>query len=135
MDDSLLDAVRMARSHLADLVADGESADRLDDRLAGLLRRAAAGTDVTTELENALASEAIVRAWVADVRRDPELWPPDLRPGRRGAAYTALPGEPGPIGAPRYGCPHPDRDYYWFRRHVAQPIPECPTHRLRLVRG
>jgi hypothetical protein len=135
MDESLLDAARMARSHLPELLAgDAEAQRHLDKRIAGLLHRANRGTDVTDELHAAIGHHRIVQAWVADVRRDPHRRPPDLRPGHRsGVTYSPVPGDVQPPDAPRYACP--EGDYLWFRRHVGQQIPLCPTHRLPLVPG
>ena len=128
MDEALLDAVRLVRSCLAELLRDEAEARRLDGRLADLLRAAGSGADVTEALDEALSRHGVVRAWVADVRRDPARRPPERQPGR---GYVPIPGETDVPDIPRYTCP--EGDYLWDRRHVGQVVPLCPTHNLRLV--
>jgi hypothetical protein len=76
-------------------------------------------------------------AWfLAEVLRDaPAFRPPYHQPRyarRQTGGWAAPAGDPAPVGAVRYACPH--GDYVWYRPDVATPVPDCPTHRVALTR-
>jgi hypothetical protein len=131
VDKVVLDVARSIRPYLPGLVAD-RAAD-LDRRLAGLLRRAHAGTDVDAEILGLLAATPATHAWAAAMIADPRHRPPDRQPQHERSlnqgGYSPL-GNPlggDTVDAERYLCPV-DGGYAWWRMSVAQPTPECPDH-------
>jgi hypothetical protein len=121
-DEDILDAARVIRVYLRKLVP--ETADELDRQIAGLLGRGATGDRVAGLVLAVLTSNPATREWVrlflgpaaALVSRGFELWP----------------GTGGRVDAPRYDCPQ--GDLTWYQPAIDTPVPECPTHGVRLVR-
>src|SRR5437016_3617815 len=50
-----------------------------------------------------------------------------------GRGYGPPGGNRTAVPMPEYVCPH--GDYIWHRVKVGQPIPNCPKHKVPLVRG
>jgi hypothetical protein len=122
-------------------------------RLAGMLGPTAAA-DTAGRLETILAADsepamraAAVRALLGEhddtarfLRRyldDPTfrtlMTSDGGRRSERSGGTDLLAGDPGPIDADRYRCPH--GDYEWELYQAGESIPDCPVHHVPLVRG
>jgi hypothetical protein len=124
MDDRLLDAARLVRGYLPDLV--GARAGEYDTELRDLLGKAAAGVDVDEEVAGVLERSQAVQAWAAQVLSDERGWPPELQQISE-RAHEALPGLPSVVQTQLYECPV-NRAFQWARPFIGSPIPFCPDH-------
>ncbi|MFD8224996.1 hypothetical protein ACFV16_12605 [Streptomyces massasporeus] len=130
MDQDVLDAVRLLRGHLRELV-EARRVAVLDGRLAGVLSLAEQDSEAALpELAGVLSGEPELENWVARVLEDPHKRPPALQ-ARSERAPDRLPGTGEPVPALRYECPL--GDYAWYRLTVGERVRKCPTHRLLLV--
>lgn len=110
------------RPELPDLL--GEQAPLVDAQLAELSAAADRGELVEPEILATLSRYDATR------NRLRELLGPDWALTEK----LAAPAGPGsPVTAPRFSCPL--GDYTWSRREVGEPVPQCPTHNLPLMRG
>ncbi len=133
--DGIREAARAIRPYLTRLL-DSATAARLDEALADQL--ATTADPATTARLHALLAGTEDTAWflTAVLTDAPAFRPPYQQPrylyrqtgGRAGPA-----GDPGPVAADRYTCPH--GDYTWYRPDVGTPIEDCPTHHIPLVHG
>ena len=131
MGDRDLAVAAVLRGHLMDGPACGE----LDERLAELIAAGRRGAEVSSPLEEIFERPAL-RDWVAAVRGDAHLRPPEVVAVARGdrglAPDLQLPGPPGAVAAARFVCPAGD-DLTWFRQQAGDPVPMCGTHHVALV--
>jgi hypothetical protein len=133
MDEAVLEAARAVRPYLVDFVG-LERAVRLDTKLAGLLAAAARGDDVESAVEAALVADEATGAFLERVRADaPLLRPPAVVSALTTRSYDSLPGQPSPVSADKFRCPH--GDYVWYRMEVGLSVPQCPTHQCPLERA
>ena len=141
----ILEAGRAIRPYLTTLL--GTDADRVDANLAELLARADRSA-VASAIEDVLERDAATRQWVSAFWRIGGMPPevvvavyPDLDPraAERQVRATVLgggglPGDPvAALPGKRYACPR--GDFAWYRLDAAEEVPECRTHRLRLVQA
>lgn len=107
----------------------------LDQQLAELIEAGRRGAEVTAPLED-IFDHPELRDWVAAVRGDPHLLPPEVAAIARGdrsiAGDSQLPGPPGPVLAARFVCPA-GNDFTWFRQQAGDQIPVCLTHQVVLA--
>lgn len=95
MDDSLLQAARVIRPFLAQLVGPGPAAD-LDRRIADLLEQARLGQDPSDELRAVLQSNRTTWKFTQKVIDDaPDFRPPDRQPHHLRLSRPSEP--PGPV--------------------------------------
>ncbi len=133
MDDPVLEAAREIRPFLTGLVGPHAAAE-LDQRIAELLASAPASADAVTSLRTLLDSDRATSRFLATVLEDaPEYRPPRWQPPSALRSPGALPGDLLPMHAGKYGCPR--GDYTWYRPDVGTDIPDCPTHRIVLIRA
>ncbi len=132
-DDMILDLARTIRPFLPTLFGSGqeavEHARALDQELAALLARAAAGHTVDQHILDRLSDPADVHNWAAKFLQ--RGMPPEPLSGRtRGFAPLAGRGEA--LAAAKYVCPE-NGDTVWYRRAVGEHVPKCTTHGVDLV--
>ncbi|AEH08789.1 MULTISPECIES: hypothetical protein [Protofrankia] len=142
--EGVLEAARAIRPHLHKLV--GPAAANLDRSLADQLT--ASGTTagqpagagqaaVAGRLRELLDGDETTAWFLRTVLEDaPRHRPPYFQPRylyRQTGGALVLPGDPGPVEASRYVCPH--GDYAWYRPDLGVAVPQCPTHQVSLVRG
>jgi hypothetical protein len=121
-DEDILEAARTIRSHLNDLISD--EASLVDNELAFYLNEAQSGKPAANILLGIMCKRDATRLWAAAFLKEPL----GLQSSR---AYQPPPGDPVPVGAPKYVCPQ--GDYAWYRISTGSPIPKCPTHNVVLV--
>ena len=125
MDRGVLEAARAIRPYLPKFVNPAIAAD-VDAELAGLLARAAGGEDVEGRLWAVLKANEATRVFLDRVLDDaPDFRPPQVV-SELTSRYCGMPGEPSPVPADKFGCPH--GDYVWYRPEVGVPVEHCPTH-------
>ncbi len=136
----VIEAARAIRPYLPCLLGPSAAAGldrRLTEELIGLSDGPVTTAATVGRLRALLEAQEDTAWFLAEVLRDtPEHRPPYHQPRytRRHTGDTASPaGDPGPVGAARYACPH--GDYVWYRPDVATPVPACPTHQAQLARG
>lgn len=132
-DDGVLEAARAIRPYLHDLI--GGAAVTIDRRLADELSRTANPSKKAERLR-VLLNEDDDTAWFLNevLRDEPHFRPPYLQPSFNRSAEAGLAGAEGPILAARYTCPT-SGDYVWYQPDIGTDIPECPTDRVKLIRG
>jgi hypothetical protein len=128
MDEDLLDVARTIRPYLEELV--GAEAAFYDQEIARLLAAAHAGADVDERLTVVLSRSTATHAWAAKTLEDELHRPPHLQPVRE-LGFEHLPGKESPTATDKYCCP--ERDFVWWRRSVAKPVPPCPYDGSTLV--
>ena len=116
----VLEAARAVRPYLASLMPGSYAA--VDERLATLLKRGAAGEDVRNEVLTLMRGSPACRQWWIEFARGGV--PGDV--SSAGRRYGELAGSGEPVEMPRFACPH--GDYVWYRRAVRQLPPRCPSH-------
>jgi hypothetical protein len=126
-DRGVLEAARAIRPFLRGLVDSPAVAASLDQRLADEL---ADTTDLPASagrLRDVLDADEDTRWFLQQVLLDaPRFRPPYVQSQRLRALPPATPaGDPAPVRADRYVCPH--GDYTWYRPDVATPVPGCQT--------
>jgi hypothetical protein len=132
-DDAVIEAARAIRPYLDRLVDTPAAAD-LDRHLADTLNDRPDQTATAGRLRILLEGKEDTAWFLAEVLADaPHYRPPYQQPRylQRQRGIPAPAGDPGPVDAPRYTCPH--GDYVWYRPDVGTPIPACPTHHIRLT--
>jgi len=132
-DDAVIEAARAVRPYLDRLVDTPAAAD-LDRHLADTLNDRPDQTATAGRLRILLEGKEDTAWFLAEVLADaPHYRPPYQQPRylQRQRGIPAPAGDPGPVDAPRYTCPH--GDYVWYRPDVGTPIPACPTHHIRLT--
>jgi hypothetical protein len=123
--EDLVATARVVRSYLASLLSPAE-ASRIDGLLASLIARAGEGANVDDEITVALSGDAGLRALATAILTDPDHRPPRVREVR-------LSGDGEVVDVDRFSCP--EGDFVWYRLHVGESIPPCPTHGGVLARG
>ncbi|WP_018504721.1 hypothetical protein [Parafrankia discariae] len=133
--DGVWEAARAIRPYLADLL--GPLAAELDQRLAEELTADTERSEREPRLRDLLERYPGTRWFLAEVLADaPHHRPPYEQPRHERHYADAGPaGDPSPVTADRYVCPHSSHDYAWYRRDVAEPVPQCATHHVTLIRG
>ena len=135
-DEGVLEAARAIRPYLTRLV-DNPAAARLDRAIADDFASAADRSATARRLRALLDSHEDTAWFLTEVLKDaPHYRPPYQQPRylqRQTGGIAAPIGDPGPIDAARYTCPH--GDYVWYRPEVGTPIPDCPTHHVALTRN
>jgi hypothetical protein len=121
VDDGILEAARVVRFYLDQLVA--EDALHFDGEIAALLN--APGDVDIVALKSLLKSDDVIEEWVAEVLDDPLHRPPDYQPVRT-RDYASPLGLAGPVHAGKYACAH--GDFVWYRPTVGTPVSPCPSH-------
>jgi hypothetical protein len=122
----VLEGARAIRPYLKELLEATQAAE-IDQELAQLLAQSQVGQKVDNRILKLLANYEGTRTWTAAFLE--HNLPPQLA-----RLYLPPPGRTNPIpGVMRYICP--EGDYVWYRRSVGEPIPQCPTHQLDLVRS
>lgn len=99
---------------------------------AALARRAGRGEPVAADVADFLRSQPRVNEWVAQLLEDRSLRPPHLRP-RAVRSYEGLPGDHGPVSAPRYVCANDD--FTWYQAFEFDAVPECTQCGEKLIRA
>ena len=132
-DDGVIEAARAIRPYLTRLVDEPAVAGNLDRRIAEQLAGQADQAATASRLR-ALLEEHEDTAWfLTRVLTDkPHHRPPYQQPSSRRDIVSPA-GDPGLIEADRYACPA--GDYVWYRPDIGAPIPDCPDHRIPLVRS
>ena len=129
-DGVTLEAGRAIRLYLGELDIEPGEAAALDRALSEALTEHDAA-DSAALVFGLLTAHRPAAEWLLDFA---ELsLPPELDAGypvRGGGSALASDGEP--VRALRFHCPVGD-DFSWYRRSVAQTIPSCRTHKIRLV--
>ncbi|KQR10405.1 hypothetical protein [Cellulomonas sp. Leaf334] len=125
----LYDVARTARPYLPQVV--GDAADSYDAAIVGLLARASQGEDVVDEMLALMASEPRLRDWAAKVAGDDDRRPPELQSTMGGDPVLSQ-GVGRPVAAGKFVCPI-DGAFAKWRRTVAERVPPCPDHGVRLV--
>lgn len=129
MDEGVLEAARAVRPYLAEFVGPSVATD-VDAELAGLLAAAAGGDDVEDRLRAVLEAREATSVFLERVLEDaPNFRPPQVV-SELTRRYIDLPGEPPPVPADKFCCPH--GDYVWYRPEVGVPVPHCQTHHCAL---
>ncbi len=130
----VLAAARGIRPYLVELVGPRDAVG-LDAEVAGLLTAGGDPAATAHQLSEVLRRRVETRMFLAAVLDDaPDHRPPQWRHfAIRNADFSGLAGDQGAVGAPLFRCPV-GNDYDWRRPGVATPVPECPTHQVRLVR-
>ncbi len=113
----LLEAAKSIRPFLEELL-DSE-AYAVDAQLANLIARYNMGESVDDLIIQLLHSYDETREWIEQFFED--------SPKR----FSSLPGDPTVPSAPKYDCPL-GKDYTWYRFDSSEPIPICPTHKIKL---
>jgi hypothetical protein len=129
-DGVVLEAGRTIRPFLDELAIEPEEIAALDHDLAEALMEPDAGSAATSVFK-LLTARRPTAEWLLDFA---ELGlPPELDAGYpvRGGG-SALAGDGEVVRARRFHCPVGD-DFSWYRRSMAQAIPSCRTHGIRLV--
>ncbi len=122
----ILDAARTIRPELPTLIA--ADAQTVDAQIADLLRRADAGEPVHNAILQLLAQHEQTRQWM-DAYLAVDNQAKRLRVMR---TYRQPGGDPDPIDAERYVCPVAC-DTVWWKQFAGEEIPDCETHKIRLV--
>jgi len=132
-DDAVIEAARTIRPYL-DRLAESPTADELDRQLANALNGRSDQSAIARRLRVLLDGQEDTAWFLAEVLADTPLCRPPYHQPRylqRQRGIPAPAGDPGPVDAPRFTCPH--GDYVWYRPDVGAPVPDCPTHHLRLT--
>lgn len=133
-DDAVIEAARAIRPYLDRLADSPATAAELDRHLADALNDQS-DQQVTAARLRVLLEDQEDTAWfMAAVLADTPHYRPPYQQPRYLLRQTGIPapaGDPGPVDAARYTCPH--RDYVWYRPDVGTPVPACPTHHIRLT--
>lgn len=133
IDHGILTAAEAIRPYLADWFIPRDAAD-LAQRIAAVLASPAASA---TRLRALLETNPHTRRFLDEVLADaPHYRPPDEQTGHVPGGLRISPaGDPAPVTADRYTCPHRDCTHTWYRPDLGTPITECPTHQVVLTRG
>ena len=133
-DDAVIEAARAIRPYLGRLAGSPAAAAELDRHLAAALNDRS-GRLVTARRLRILLEDQEDTAWfLAEVLGDAPHYRPPYHQPRYRRRETGIPGpagDPGPVDAARYTCPH--GDYAWYRPEAGTPVPACPTHHIRLT--
>lgn len=125
----ILRAGAAIRPYLAGLLT-ADTAAAIDAELARILNSGSPVEDAEPQVLDVLRRHTATHDWAAAFMV--ERLPPDLvAPVRREASYQRPPGDETPGSPPRYACP--ESDFEWYRRHVGQGVPRCPTHGVELA--
>ena len=132
-DDAVIEAARAIRPYLGRLADSPTAAAELDRHLADALNDQSDRPATARRLRILLEDQEDTAWFLAEVLADaPHYRPPYDQPRyRRHTGIPAPAGDPGPIDAARYTCPH--GDYVWYRPEVGTPIPACATHQIPLT--
>lgn len=134
-DDAVIEAARAIRPYLERLADSPVAARELDQHLSDALNGRLDLPGTTHRLRILLDGQQDTAWFLAEVLADaPHCRPPYYQP-RYQRHQTRIPtpaGDPGPVDATRYTCPH--GDYVWYRPDVGTPVPACATHDIQLLR-
>lgn len=125
--EDILEAARCIRPFLQEL--SGSDAEDLDRQLAELLA-ARDSQGVENQILDLVACREATREWMRQFLENRNFQKGQPLEVQRN--YSPLPGSPSPVGAVRFKCPQ--GDYVWYQFSVGTPAPQCPTHRVDLVR-
>ncbi|EIV96076.1 hypothetical protein [Frankia sp. QA3] len=139
-DRGTIEAARAIRPYLTDWFSPQDAA-ALDQHLADVLNPPGGLSDpadlagMASRLRGLLETHRLTRRFLGDVLADaPYYRPPEHQPRYlRGRNAAGPAGDPSPVLADRYTCPH--GDYTWYRPDVSTPVVRCPTHQVSLGRG
>lgn len=122
--EDILEAARVIQPYLPDLL--GAEAATVDQALATLLDKAAAGESVENPILELLAKRDATRQWAQQFLRD-KTPPPVMR------SYDPLAGSQSVINANTFVCEVPDCPRIWHRPKFGMAPPPCPEHAIPLV--
>lgn len=122
--EDVLEAARVIQPYLPDLL--GAEAAIVDQALAALLAKAAAGEAVDNPILELLAERDATREWAQKFLID-KMPPPVMR------TYDPLAGSPSVINANTFVCPAPGCPRIWHRPKAGIAPPVCPEHKISLV--
>ena len=128
-DEGVLEAARAVRPHLVEFVGPNR-ATKLDTELAGLLADAAGGKDVESALRATLEADEATGLFLERVLGDAPRFRPSSVMSALTRSYSGLAGEPSPVSAEKFRCPH--GDYVWYRMELGVSVEVCPTHHCHL---
>lgn len=131
MDDALWEAARSVRPYLVELA--GAAAPDVDAALAELLSDADGDEETEYQLRDVLESREGTRIFLQRVRKDAPAYRPPQVVSDLTMRYAGPAGDPLPVRADKFACPH--GDYVWYRPEVGLPVPQCPTHHCPLKRA
>jgi hypothetical protein len=122
--EDVLEAARVIQPYLPDLL--GAEAATVDQALAALLAKAAAGEAVDNPILELLAERDATREWAQEFLID-KMPPPVTR------SYDPLAGSQSVINANTFVCEVPDCPRIWHRPKAGIAPPLCPEHKIPLV--
>jgi hypothetical protein len=134
-DDAVIEAARAIRPYLDRLADSPAAALELDHHLADELNGRPDQPGTASRLRILLDGQQDTAWFLAEVLADAPHYRPPYHQSRyqlRQAGSPAPAGDPGPVDAARYTCPR--GDYVWYRPDISTPVPDCPTHHIRLIR-
>ncbi|HAC65631.1 MAG TPA: hypothetical protein DCF68_19395 [Cyanothece sp. UBA12306] len=120
----IIKAACSIRPYLSDLL-NAEKVQTFDDQLADFIQQAKENQDaVSKRILKLLSSEPSTREWSQRFL--------NLEEKERETSFQPIPGNPSYIsGLIKYRCP--EGDYIWYQRQQGDPIPNCPTHHIKLI--
>jgi hypothetical protein len=122
--EDVLEAARIIQPYLPDLL--GAEAEAVDQALAALLAKAAAGEAVENPILELLAEHDPTREWAQQFLID-KMPPPVMR------SYDPLAGSQSVINANTFVCEVPNCPRIWHRPKAGIAPPVCPEHKIPLV--
>jgi hypothetical protein len=120
----VIEAARVIQPYLPDLL--GAEATTVDQALAALLAKAAAGEAVDNPILELLAERDTTREWAQKFLID-KMPPPVMR------TYDPLAGSQSVIDANTFVCTVPACPRIWHRPKAGITPPLCPEHKIPLV--
>lgn len=122
--EDIVEAARVIRLYLPDLL--GTESETVDQALADLQTRAAAGESIDNPILELLAERDATREWTRQFLSD-KIPPPVMR------SYDPLAGSPSVIDATTYVCQVPGCPRVWYRPKAGFEPPLCQEHKVPLV--
>jgi hypothetical protein len=122
--EDILEAARVIQPYLPDLL--GAEAVTVDQALAALLAKAAAGEAVENPILELLAERDATREWAQQFLID-KMPPPVTR------SYDPLAGSQSFIDADAFICTVPGCPQVWYCPKAGIAPPPCPEHKIPLV--
>jgi hypothetical protein len=137
-EDPLFAAAREVRPYLPDLL--GAEANAVDGTLARVLLSTAPGPAKLSEIQTVFSSYERLVDWVGQFMTGglipPEFMASVSRGHAVGSGFTPgvdLPGKDAQRPGVRFTCPN--GDFTWYVLRLGEPVPDCPTCDLALVRS
>jgi hypothetical protein len=128
MDEAVWEAARSVRPYLWELV--GPDAPAVDAALAELLTDSDVDEHTQYRLRNVLESHEATGIFLQRIREDTPAHRPPQVLSEQTKRYTTPAGDPSPVPADKFACPH--GDYVWYQPEVGARVPPCPTHHCAL---